>query len=391
MTRLVAGGGWAFGAVSKSNRFQGRIALNNKSRNSAELAIQKKMRQLLTDAVPGQRLPRVRDLMAEFGTSQRVVQRALAPFVAAKQITTRPGAGIVVLSEGEEEQDYAGDCLILYRKSESRFAHSLLIELVARLRRRGYRVVQHGFETEARATQHLEAGNRYRCCLLQTNFEVVSVEFLARIKSVADALVVDGVSVTGIDADVIGTNWREALSIAFMQLRDHGHDRISFLTSSHDARQIAMARREFLLLSGWNGLDPHPWLYQVNRLPGYYRRDELATTLRLADARGQMATALIVWGVVDGYLLSSVMQDLQLRLGKDISVVVLGSVDVSSQHVDRFDVVGNSDAEKVDVFENVVTERIKGSTAPTRMHYLPIYKLVNGSIELMMATTENRD
>jgi hypothetical protein len=114
---------------------------------------------------------------------------------------------------------------------------------------------------------------------LQTNFEVVSVRFLARILDRADALVVDGVSVTGIDADVIGTNWREALSVGYRMLQDRGHTRIGFLTSAHDARQIAMARREFLLLSGWEGPAPHPRLHTVSALPGSYRHADLVRAL----------------------------------------------------------------------------------------------------------------
>jgi len=359
-----------------------------KRMNPAEAAIREKIAQLVAEGQPGQRLPRIRDLMIEFKTSQRVVQRALAPLIESGQVQARSGAGVLILGQEPETKRYLADCLILYRNSESRLARTLLIELVARLRRKGYRVNLQGFDDDARALENFKEQDRYRCCLLQSNFEIVSVELLARIKSCADALVIDGTSVTGIDADVIGTNWREALAVGFRQLRAQGHERIGFLTSAHDARQIAMARREFLLLSDWHGPDPHPGLHKVPRLPGSYQRNELIRALPPKGCSDDATTALIVWGLVDGSLMDAALSERQLRLGVDVSVVLLGSVDVPSEHVRRFDVVGNSDAEKLALFENVITARIEGEKSAPRTYYLPIYLQENGSIQRINATFE---
>lgn len=325
--------------------------------------------------------------MAAFGTSQRVVERALDPLIADARVVARPGAGLRIAEQPvEAEAVYSADCLILYRASESRLAQRLLIELVKRLRRGGYRVKMKGFIDEADAEEHLERQGRFRCCLLQTNFEVVSVRFLARIMHCTDALVIDGVSVTGIDADIIGTNWREALSVGYRMLQDRGHTRIGFLTSAHDARQIAMARRDFLLLSGWEGPAPHPRLHTVPALPGSYQLADLVRALPDPEAGGDATTALIVWGLVEGNLLDAALRQRGLRSGEDVSVLILGSVDVASEHVSRFDVVGNSDAEKLDWFEAVVTARLEGEGGLPCSHYLPIYTQVNGSIQRLDAT-----
>lgn len=355
---------------------------------SKDQLVRDKLKKLVSAGKPGARLPRVRDLMTEFGTSQRVVQRAMAPLIESGLIEARPGAGLRIAELSQAvTATYAGDCLILYRGSESRLARTLLIELVARLRKTGRRVEMKGFEDEVGAMAHLEKLGRFRCCLLQTNFETVTVGFLARIKACADALVVDGVSVTGIDADVIGTNWREALSVGYRILREQGHEKIGFLTSDHAARQISMARREFLLLSGWEGPAPHPRLHAVPRLPGSYKREELEAALPDVQLGNDRSTALIVWGLVDGYMMDAALRNKGLRSGRDVSLLLLGSVDVPSEHVSQFDIVGNSDAEKLDVFEQVVTSRIEGSTEPPRTHYLPIYTQVNGSVQLLDATS----
>lgn len=354
---------------------------------SKDAAVRKRLERLIAEGEPGDRLPKVRDLMTEFGTSQRVVQRAIAPLVADGRVAAKPGAGLRICERSDTPRAvYSADCLILYRASESRLARRLLIDLVNRLRRNGYRVEMKSFVDEADGRNHLERQGRFRCCLLQTNFEVVSVRFLARILDFADALVVDGVSVTGIDADVIGTNWREALSVGYRMLQDRGHNRIGFLTSAHDARQIAMARREFLLLSGWEGLAPHPRLHTVPALPGSYRHADLVSALPSSPPEADASTALIVWGLVEGQLLDAALQEKCLKSGEDVSLLLLGSVDVPSEHVSRFDIVGNSDREKLDLFETVVTARIEGSAEPPRTHYLPIYTRVNGSIQRLDAT-----
>ena len=63
-----------------------------------------------------------------------------------------------------------------------------------------------------------------------------------------------------------------------------------------------------------------------------------------------------------------------------MSVMLLGSVDVTSEHVARFDVTGNSNAEKLDLFERVVKARIMGDRIAPRTHYLPIHVVENGSV-----------
>lgn len=357
---------------------------------SIQAAISKELEELISCGEPGERLPTIRDFMKKFQTSQRVVQRALEPLIEEGTLVSKSGFGLRIAAPVEVTRVYTADCLILYRNSESRLAQTLLMELVNRLRRAGYQVVLQSFDDEDRAIAQLDRLGKFRCCLIQTNFEIVSIRFLARIREMADALVVDGVSVTGIDADVIGTNWREALSIGYRKLLAQGHQKISFLTSAHDARQIAMARREFRLLSNWAEPEPHPHLFVVDRLPGSYKQEEVLEALPSPgmSSKPSEPTALIVWGLVDGYILDAALHKKGLKLGRDFSILLLGSVDVASEHVARFDVVGNSNSEKLDLFERVVRSRIEGDPSPPKTHYLPVYVLENGSTQLIQATSK---
>jgi hypothetical protein len=79
-------------------------------------------------------------------------------------------------------------------------------------------------------------------------------------------------------------------------------------------------------------------------------------------------------------MLEGTLHERGLKLGRDMSVMLLGSVDVTSEHVARFDVTGNSNAEKLDLFERVVKARIMGDRIAPRTHYLPIHVVENGSV-----------
>lgn len=331
---------------------------------------------------PGERLPTMREIMQRFGTAQRVVQAAIAPHVRAGRLQVRRGAGIVVSEPATPTEAWEADVLVLYRISDSRLARNLLLEIERRFKARGHTIMLLGFSDERHALSILARLGRFRVCLVQVHFEPLAIPFLAAIAEHAGSVVVDGISATGVGVDGIGTNWREALSVAFRHLRDQGHERIAFLTSAHPARQIAMARREYLNLCDLTGQD-ETWLIEMEALPGAYTAAETTQVIgALRDADGALPfTALITWGVVEGYVLDRALVDNRLRPGRDLSVVVLGSVDFPSEHLERFDVVGNSNAEKIDLFEEVLMMRLSGEGPPPDIHYLPLHILPHGSVK----------
>lgn len=338
----------------------------------------------LSAAETGDRLPTVRQIMRRFSTAQRTVEEALRPYMESGRLHSRPGAGIVIADPAERKprHDYEGDLLVLYRTSDSRLARNLLQEMESRLKARGISILQIGYTSDEQALSVLERIGRFKTCLLQVNFEVLSIAFLAALHRHVDSIVVDGVSATGIDVDSVGTNWREALSVAFRLLRDQGHERIAFLTSAHHARQIAMARREFQLL-GEQMPDPDGCpLIEIDRLPGSYQISDIATALeRLKRDDGTLPfTALICWGVVEGFVLERALSNAGQEIGRDLSVVLLGSVDFPSEHLGRFDVVGNSNDEKLAVFETVIADRIAMREQEPETHYLTISHAAHGSV-----------
>lgn len=342
------------------------------------------LEQRLADAEPGDRLPTIKALMREHRTAQRAVEKAVQPLIEAGRLQAQPGVGLIVAEPQSslDEEQWEGDLLVLYRISDSRLARSVLQEIEQRLKAHDRTVLQIGYSSEAQALDVLARMGRFKACLIQIHFEVVSIEFLAALKHHARSVIVDGVSAVGINADAIGTNWREALSIAFRTLQDCGHTRIGFLTSGHGARQIAMARQEFRLLCGWLPDPTASWLIELDTLPGATQIADITTALGpLRDADGRLPfTALIAWGIVEGFVLERALTDMSQSIGEELSVLLLGSTDFPSEHVRRFDVIGNSHREKLDTFERVITNRIQCTDDAPNVHYLPIGHVVHGSV-----------
>lgn len=355
-----------------------------KATSSKLKAVSVWLERRIVEAEPGDHLPTVRDMMRRFSTAQRTIERALQPYLDAGRIRARPGAGIVVCDPEarDDMDDWEGDLLVLYRVSDSRIARNVLQEVEQRLKQRNISVLQIGYSTEEQALSVLRKIGNFKTCLLQLHFEVLSIEFLAALRKHVRSIVIDGVSATGIDADAVGTNWREALSVAFRVLREKGHERIAFLTSAHKARQIAMARREYLLLCKSLPTSQAQWLIEIDKLPGGYNVADIQDALaRQRQADGRLPfTALIVWGVTEGFMLERAIHELGPAVHENLSVVMLGSTDFASEHLNRFDVVGNSNAEKFDLFEALLADRVAFRDREPETHYLEISYKSHGSI-----------
>ena len=267
---------------------------------------------------PGGRLPSVRSMMKQFSTAQRVIQAALAPYVEQGKITARRGAGIVIASEPEPASDeYEADVLVLYRLSDSRLANNLLLEIEKRMKAKGVSILVLGFADNDHAESVLQRLGRFRTCLVQVHFALIPLPLLALLHQHANSVIVDGISATGVGLDGIGTNWREALSSAWFYLQDMGHREIAYLTSAHSARQIAMARREYQLLSRADQ-GGRSWLLEIDALPGSYKSEQIRSCLaNIRNEHGAFPfSALIVWGIVEGYRLEIALRELGVEIGR---------------------------------------------------------------------------
>jgi len=334
---------------------------------------------------PGERLPNVKTLMRRFRAGQKIIQAAIQPHIEAGQLISQRGLGLMITEGGEPAKakpTWDGDLLVLRRTSESAVAANLIRGLERTLRKEGLSLLQIGYTEQGQALEALNSLGRFKVCLLQSHFQRQSIDFLYTLKRHARHIVVDGAHITGIDIDSIGTDWRGALLLAFHRLRELGHKDIAFLTSAHSARSIAMARREFYELSSFDDNSASCPVIQLDALPGEYRADDIVAALTpYRDAsKGCKFSALIVWGVVDGAVLNQALTRLGWQTPEDLSLILLGSTDRVSEHLSKFDVIGNSDSDKLAHFLRVINDRMSDSQKPTDNHYLEFGYVPHGSV-----------
>lgn len=251
---------------------------------------------------PGERLPTNKALMSRFQIGQKAIQAAMEPFIESGKLVSRRGLGTMIAADSEtaqQKEDWQGDLLVLRRTSENVLAANLIRSLELELKRENSSVLQIGYNQQETALDVLRSLGRFKVCLLQSQFEKLSVDFLSALHRHARHIVVDGAYVTGIDVDSIGTDWRAAILFAFNTLRELGHERIAFLTSSHPARTISMARREFQELSNLFGIGDKCSILQLDALPGEYCSREIIEAFEpyRTNAHSFEFSALITWAL----------------------------------------------------------------------------------------------
>ena len=221
------------------------------------------------------------------------------------------------------------DVLVLYRLSDSRLARNVLTEIEGRLRPRG---IKHaagriclrgagnfafwngsggfGWAHPAAFRKPVDAGSSPPCT---PNWQPLSS--------------IDGVSATGIEADGNGHKLaRSALPGVSPAVQGGAPpDRIS------DLRRIRRGRSRWRAANTWPCARCDPESASDAAGGGQaarqnYRSEDMAAVLRaVSDGAGRPPfTALIVWGVVEGYLLERALADLGWKPGIDIGVVAAG-------------------------------------------------------------------
>jgi len=347
--------------------------------------------EAIAKGAPGERLPTMKALMREFRVGQKIIQAAIQPHIDSGQLVSQRGLGLMITGGGGPAPGKAawdGDLLVLRRTSESTIAANLIRGLERAMNQEGLSLLQIGYTDQSQALEALSSLGKFKVCLLQSHFERQSIDFLYALRRHARHIVVDGAHITGIDIDSIGTDWRGALLFAFHRLRELGHRDIAFLTSGHSARSIAMARREFSELSEFDDNSAHCPVIQLDALPGEYRSDDIVAALApfRQEPKGCKFSALIVWGVVDGPVLDQSLRRLGWQTPEDLSVILLGSIDRVSEHLSKFDVIGNSDADKLAQFVRVINDRMADSKKPTENHYLQFGYVEHGSVSPSVLT-----
>ncbi|GAB5377090.1 MAG: hypothetical protein AcusKO_35520 [Acuticoccus sp.] len=327
----------------------------------------------------GARLPTVRQLMKELGVSQAAVQDALGQLRNQGLITSHVGRGTYVTKGGAPQPAApqpapapAGlsSLLILSNASINERCTLVQNQLVDALADEGGRVVQLSYHDTDHLIEVLTCVPDFDAAVLQAHFEAMPVRLLALLQQKTRALVLDGLSVSGLDIDRVGTDWEAALALAMDHLTDLGHRRFGLVSLNSPAVPLTNIRRAFSRLESWRGVPvstAEPVLLPRLRHPSQPASEALEEALTPLMADGRLPfTALILVGVSDTVGVDATLARLGLDVPHALSVHFLGHCDVPSEHLNRYSIAGSTHAEAGRMLLALLRQRLAEPDGPQR-------------------------
>ncbi len=335
----------------------------------------------------GARLPTVRQLMKELGVSQSAVQDALGRLRHQGLITSHVGRGTYVVKDGEPgmEREAASLSSLLILSNASINERCALVQnhIVDALDDEGGRVVQISYHNTDHLIEVLTCVPDFDAAVLQAHYEAMPVRLLALLQQKTRALVLDGLSVAGVDIDRVGTDWEAALGLALDHLTGLGHRRFGLVSLNSPALPLTGIRRAFTRLDTWRGKPVEmapPILLPHLRHPSQPAADALEEALRPLVRDGALPfTALVVVGLSDAVGIDAALGRLGLSAPDRLSVHLLGHADVPSEHLNRYTIAGSTHAEAGRTLLDLLRSRLANPDAPPRDAYLKVEQTIFGS------------
>ncbi len=372
-------------------------------RSSSPPNLDQFLEQLAHEALPGDRLPTIRELMKRFGASQMLVQRAFQGLKDKGLIDSQVGRGTyfrgagsripaaaTVLGDIERAKASATGAtastsvksVLLLRRSISIARGRVLVEgLQRRLADEGHRVLELSYTDPDHALTVLKGLPRFDACVVQSTFKAIPIALLAALRDKCDVLAVDGAALVGADVEAVGTEWGEPLAAAIAQLVQQGHRRIAYASTSHPFLATQLGQRRFAYLqSTLPGVELQA--ITLGMLPHEDYTTRLVQQLQAsAGSDGALPfTALVAWGIEDGALFQRLLAQAGIAVPAQLSVVLLGRTDLANEHADFFDVVGCSVADQVDALHHAITARWADAHRPYGVHLTPVVRRVGTSV-----------
>ena len=335
----------------------------------------------------GARLPTVRQLMKELGVSQSAVQDALGRLRHQGVITSHVGRGTYVVKAQDGPAAPAAaravgpklsSLLILSNASINERCTLVQNHIVDALADEGGRVVQISYHNTDHLIEVLTCVPDFDAAVLQAHYEAMPVRLLALLQKKTRALVLDGLSVAGVDIDRVGTDWEAALGLALDHLTGLGHRRFGLVSLNSPALPLIGLRRAFTRLDHWRGIKVEtvePILLPRLRHPSQPAGEALEEAL--APYAGDLPfTALIVVGTSDAVGLDAALARLGLSAPDRLSVHLLGHADVPSEHLHRYSIAGSTHAEAGRTMLSLLRDRLAAPDTPRRDAYLAIEQAI---------------
>lgn len=345
------------------------------------------LRRRVDEAAHGERLPPVRTLKREYGVGQAVLQEILCRMAHQGLLQLQVGRGMFVQKPGCAPKGglERASVLMLSMRAHSDRSRQVARLLQEQLSTAGARCERLVYERIEDALAVLRLTVHFDACVLQSSFDVIPLGLLAFLRERGVAVVADGTRVTGVDIDAVASDWRGALDAAVDALIRRGHRRIALLAWPGEVQPLQGLRHHFGSLRRILRCSEETMpLVEIDHLPQpgespieTWQR-ALTTLWSRSDAR---PTAIVVWGLGgDGSLLAEAIAAARIRVPQQLSVMLLGHVDVAVEHRERFDVIGSCAADAARALVTRVRLRID---KPHEVHatvYLPLRSALFGSV-----------
>jgi DNA-binding LacI/PurR family transcriptional regulator len=345
------------------------------------------LRQRVQQARHGERLPPVRALMREYRVGQAVLQEILARVARQGLLSMRVGRGTFVQKTDDvmaPRSIRGARVLLLSARVQSDRSHLVARLMHEQLSELGATCIQVVYRHIEETLEVLRSNMRVDACVLQSYFYRVPLGLLSYLRERCPVLVVDGGRVDGLDIDAISSDWRSAMDICIERLRGEGHERIGFISWPGEVPPLEGLRHHFVSLRRLLGLSEKQMpLLELARMPSAGESSwELVRQAIDQLWRGAMRpTALLLWGPKsDVHLMLAELRQRGIKVPQNLSIVMIGHVDVPTEHGDVLDIVGSRSSDAVAMLVQQVQSRIENPQRPGARAYLPVQYVQAGSV-----------
>lgn len=301
-----------------------------------------RLRALVADSPPGTRVPTVRQLMAEYGVSQHLVQGAMTELRAKGVISSHVGRGTFVGRHAGAPQRQRSVLTLLYQHPYER-GDRIARLLHQRLSRDGHGSLVLTYSDVAQVIELLRSGRRFDACILQPRGSTMPAELLALLRQRSNAVLIESQVAEHLDVDAVSNDPWRAVMLAVEHLRGLGHRRIAWLTEDSGNYFFQRTAAGFEVMRGGAGLPPEAW--PIVRAPVHGQRlglADVAHSLSTALAGGgpDPVTAVVVASFSEAREILDAFAALRLRVPEDVSVVKIGTPDLEADHLQQIAIVG---------------------------------------------------
>lgn len=303
-----------------------------------------RLRDLARQSPAGSKLPTVRQLIADYGVGQHVIQTALDKLRNEGLVMSHVGRGTFVGSAGLVKRRARNVLTLLYEHPYLR-GDVIARILHQRLSIDGHESMVLAYSNAANVMDILKSGTRYDAAIVQPRSSVMSVSLLALLKQRAEHVLIEGYAGEHLDVDSISNDPARTVELIVDHLFGLGHKRVAWVTE--DGGNYFFARTATLFRAHC-----HSAGRPVNECPVIFAPTDpdklgirnLASCIQgLKVGGGQLPfTALVVASFVDGRAIVDALHQCGLETPRDVAIVRLGTPDLESDHVGLLTIAGRS-------------------------------------------------